>query len=166
MSDWLVRAERVQDEAAIATLTAAAFEGHLHSDGSEPAIVARLRSGGDLTMSLIAEQAGHIIGHAAFSPVAISDGARGWFGLGPVSVCPRHQRCGVGSALIREGLAQLGAGGAAGCVVFGSPAYYGRFGFRCDPALVYPSPLPDHFQALLLSGPAARGEVRYADAFG
>ena len=38
--------------------------------------------------SLVAEDATRIVGHAAFSPVTISDGSKGWFGLGPVSVWP------------------------------------------------------------------------------
>src|SRR5690606_18603384 len=114
---------------AIHTLVAAAFDGHPHSDGSEPAIVDRLRADGDLTISLVAEDGGEIVGHIAFSPVTISDGNEGWFGLGPVAVAPQRQREGIGAALIEHGLALLRERGSAGCVVLGDPAYYGRFGF-------------------------------------
>jgi len=31
----------------------------------------------------------------------------GWYGLGQVSVCPERQRRGIGSAVIRDGLARL-----------------------------------------------------------
>ena len=58
-----------------------------------------------------------------------------WFGLGPLSVVPERQRTGVGSALVRTGLAQLAELKAAGVVLVGEPAYYGRFGFVAQPGL-------------------------------
>jgi predicted N-acetyltransferase YhbS len=48
-------------------------------------------------------------------------------GLAPLAVLPEVQRSGVGSALVRHALAQLGD---ACVVVLGDPAYYGKFGFR------------------------------------
>lgn len=167
MSDWTIRRERRGDEAPIAEVTAAAFAGHPHSDGSEPAIVARLRASGELTFSLVAvDEDGVIVGHLAFSAVTIGDDTCDWYGLGPVSVAPASQRRGIGSALVRKGLAQIEAHGAAGCVVRGEPEYYGRFGFAHDPALTYPGPPAKYFQRLLLRGEAPRGEVRYSPAFG
>jgi predicted N-acetyltransferase YhbS len=167
VSGWAIRSERQGDEAAIGTLTAAAFAGHPHSDGGEPAIVERLRASGELTLSLVAAaDDGAVIGHVAFSPVTIEDGTGKWFGLGPVSVFPPNQGSGIGSALIREGLARLEKRGAAGCVVLGEPAYYGRFGFAHDPALTYPGPPPEYFQRLLLRGEPPRGTVSYSAAFG
>lgn len=47
---------------------------------------------------------GRVVGHIAISPVALSDGTRDWYGLGPVSVLPELQRRGIGKALINEGL--------------------------------------------------------------
>jgi putative acetyltransferase len=167
VSESELRLERPGDEAAIAALTQAAFRDAEHSDGSEAAIVARLRLDGDLALSLVAEDSGgRIVGHAAFSPVTVSDGSTGWYGLGPVSVLPARQREGIGSALIREGLARLRPLGARGCVVLGDPVYYARFGFAHDPALAYPGPPPRYFQRIVVSGPASMGEVRYARAFG
>ena len=164
---WTIRDERPGDEPAIAALTAAAFHDVAHSDGSEAAIVERLRADGDLAISLVAENLDlAIVGHAAFSPVAISDGTPRWYGLGPCSVIPLRQRAGIGSALIEEGLERLRQVGAGGCVVLGDPAYYRRFGFEHDPALAYPGPPPEYFQRMILSGPAPRGAVTYAPAFG
>ena len=164
---WTIRDERPGDEPAIAALTAAAFHDVAHSDGSEAAIVERLRADGDLAISLVAENLDlAIVGHAAFSPVAISDGTPRWYGLGPCSVIPLRQRAGIGSALIEEGLERLRQVGAGGCVVLGDPAYYRRFGFEHDPALAYPGPPPAYFQRLLLSGLVPRGIVSYAPAFG
>ena len=164
---WTIRDERPGDEAAIAALTAAAFHDVEHSDGSESAIVERLRAAGDLAISLVAENLDRaVIGHVAFSPVAISDGTPRWYGLGPCSVIPLRQRAGIGSALISEGIERLRQMDAGGCVVLGDPAYYRRFGFGHDPALTYPGPPPEYFQRLVLSGPAPQGTVSYAPAFG
>ena len=169
MIEWTIRPEHGDDVAAITALTAAAFAGVEHSDGSEPAIIDRLRADGDLTLSLVAVQedaGGAIIGHIAFSPVTISDGTPGWYGLGPVSVAPAHQGAGIGGALIEYALAQLRIHGAGGVVLLGDPAYYHRFGFTHDPALTYPGPPPEYFQRLVLAGASPNGVVQYAPGFG
>lgn len=161
-----IRPERTGDERAIHEVVHAAFDGHPHSDGSEPAIVDRLRADGDLAISLVAEDGGEIVGHVAFSPVTISDDSEGWFGLGPVAVAPQRQREGIGATLIEQGLALLRERAAAGCVVLGDPAYYTRFGFAHDPALTYPGPPPEYFQRLFFDTSSASGVVTYAPAFG
>lgn len=161
----MIRAERAGDEAAIRDLTARAFADAAHSDGTEADVVDRLRVAGALTLSLVAEQDGAIIGHAAFSPVTIDD-APGWYGLGPISVDPRRQSAGIGGALITEGFARLRTMGAPGCVVLGDPAYYARFGFAHDPVLTYPGPPPQYFQRIVFDGPAPAGIVTYHQAFG
>jgi putative acetyltransferase len=164
--DWAIRPEQLGDEAAISAVTKAAFAGQPHSDGSEVAVVEGLRAACALSLSLVAEAQGEIVGHVAFSPVTIPDGTRGWFGLGPVSVEPARQREGIGGALVRAGLEQLHDLEATGCVVLGDPAYYGRFGYAHDPALTYPVPMPEAFQQQRFSGPAPKGEVSYHSAFG
>ena len=166
MKGWTIREERPGDEAAIAALTEIAFRSVRHSDGSEAAIIERLRAAGDLTLSLVAENMDQaIIGHVAFSPVAISDGTPGWYGLGPISVIPLRQRAGIGGALATEGLARLREFGAGGCVVLGDPKYYRPLGFEHDPGLVFPGPPSEYFQRLVLSGNHPQGTVRYAPAF-
>lgn len=164
--DWIVRSEAPGDEAAIAELIAQAFAGGAHSDGSEGAIVARLRAADALAVSLVADRAGAIAGHAAFSPVTVEHGAGRWFGLAPVAVRPGLQRQGIGAALIGEGLERLRRTGAAGCVVLGDPAYYGRFGFRHDPALVYADVPAGYFQRLAFASAVPSGTVRYHAGFG
>lgn len=161
-----VRRERPGDEQAIYSLTEAAFREMKFSDGDEQDLVNRLRDDGDLTVSFVAETGGTIIGHIAFSPVTIVGGASDWYGLGPVSVEPARQGEGIGSILVNTGLDELRARNAGGCVLLGDPAYYARFGFRHDPRLAYPGPLPEYFQFLLLNGAMPSGEVRYAPAFG
>jgi len=94
-----------------------------------------LRAAGALTISLVAEAGGKVVGHIAFSPVTISDGSLNWYGLGPISVLPAYQQQGIGKALMREGLLRLKALGANGCVLAGDPGYYERFSFRSFPEL-------------------------------
>lgn len=166
-----LRPEAKGDEDAIFALTEAAFRDMLFSDGDEQHVVNSLREDGDLTLSLVAEDADRIVGHIAISPVRISGGKPdndrdNWYGLGPVSVWPDLQRQGIGSALVTRAIADMRARGAKGIVLLGSPVYYSRFGFRHEPQLAYPGPPEEYFQALLLDGDLPSGVVTYAPAFG
>lgn len=161
-----IRSELSGDEAAIHALTRAAFLDAPYASQTEPFIVDALREAGALALSLVAEQEGRLVGHVAVSPVTIGAGeVTGWYGLGPISVLPAYQRRGVGSLLMHAALDALRGRGAAGCVVLGDPAYYGRFGFAPAAPLVLPDVPPDHFQAICFSGAKPGGEVRYHAAF-
>ena len=160
-----IREEAPEDVSLINAVTVAAFLNAPHTSHTEQHIVNALRCSGALTMSLVAELDGVLVGHIALSPVSISDGSTHWFGLGPISVLPAHQGHGVGSALIAAVLAALRQQGAQGCVLLGDPGYYGRFGFRATPDLVLPGVPPEYFQALHLGAATARGIVTYHPAF-
>ena len=97
---FTLRNEIPADVAAITEVTMAAFESLAISQQTEHFIVAALRAAGALTVSLVAESGGQVIGHIGFSPVVLSDGTPAWYGLGPVSVLPPFQRQGVGRALM------------------------------------------------------------------
>jgi predicted N-acetyltransferase YhbS len=161
----LIRPERAADVAAIRAVTVAAFEGSAYGHHNEADIVEALRAAGVLTVSLVAEADGEIVGHIAFSWVQIAEPAGDWHGLGPLSVAPRWQRRGVGQALVREGLCVVEAIRASGCVVLGDPAYYGRFGFQSDPALRYGPAASPYLQRLIFHGRPPAGEVQYHAAF-
>ncbi|MCM2252120.1 MAG: N-acetyltransferase, partial [Ramlibacter sp.] len=107
-----------------------------------------------------------IVGHVAVSPVSISDGSTGWYGLGPISVKPDLQRMGIGSLLMRAALQRLRERGAAGCLLVGDPSYYARFGFKPEPRLVLPDVPARYFQALPLGPSLPRGVVTFHEAFG
>ena len=77
-----------------------------------------------------------VIGHVAFSPVAI-EGVSDRFALGPMSIIPLRQSSGIGGALIERGIAILRERGEKGIMLLGEPDSYGRFGFESDPALTY-----------------------------
>jgi putative acetyltransferase len=160
-----VRPEGTSDAPLIEAVTRQAFLTAAHTSNSEHLIVAALRTAGKLAVSLVAEASGTVIGHVGVSPVAISDGSSGWFGLGPLSVLPQQQRRGVGSQLMRAALRLLREHDAAGCMVLGDPAFYSRFGFRPHPELVLAGVPPEFFQAICFDPPPARGTVTYDAAF-
>jgi putative acetyltransferase len=160
-----IRKETAADAPAITAVTIAAFMSAPHTSHTEQFIVTALRKAGLLTISLVADVEGTVIGHVAVSPVSISNGASGWFGLGPISVLPEHQRRGVGSRLMHEALRILREQGAAGCVVLGEPEYYSRFGFQADPNLILPDVPPEYFQAISLDSSRPPGTVSYHQAF-
>jgi putative acetyltransferase len=161
----IVRYEKTADEDAIGQITEEAFADAPHSDGSEAAIIGRLRDAGGLTVSLVAEKDGVIVGHVAFSPITIDGQDQGWLGLGPVAVRPDHQGQGIGRALINKGLDEIKAKGVIGCVVLGDPNYYQRFGFVSDAGLSFEGPPPEYFMAQAWSGDMPTGAVVYHAAF-
>ena len=165
MEQVTIRSETHEDIDAITEVTVAAFATLAISHQTEHAIVAALRAADALTLSLVAETDGRIVGHVAFSPVTIADGTPDWFGLGPVSVAPALQRQGIGSALIRVGLARLQALGARGCCLVGHPEYYGRFGFVHSRDLGVAGVPEEAFFALAFDGPLPHGEVTFHAAF-
>lgn len=160
-----IRNETAADIPAIEAVTIAAFLNAPHTSHTEHLIVSALRQAGKLAISLVADAGGNVVGHVAASPVSISDGASGWFGLGPISVLPERQRRGVGSHLMLEALRILHVRGAAGCVVLGEPEYYGRFGFQVDPNLTLPNVPPEYFLAISFDSSRPRGTVSYHEAF-
>jgi putative acetyltransferase len=160
-----VRPESPSDVPAIETLTTAAFLAAPHTSHTEQFIVAALRRAGVLTVSLVAVEEGAVVGHVAVSPVVISDGAVGWYGLGPISVLPARQGQGIASRLMHEALGALRTRAAAGCVLLGDPAFYARFGFRMEPGLVLPGVPPEYFQVLAFGATLPRGVVTYHAAF-
>ncbi len=125
MTAATVRAERDGDTDAIARVNRSAFGG-----ATEAFLVDRLRERGQLVVSLVAESDDAIVGHIAFSPVAIdeAEASRG-VGLGPMAVLPSMQRQGIGTLLVEEGLRRCRDARHDFAVVLGHPAYYPRFGF-------------------------------------
>ena len=161
----IIRDETTSDVAGIRALTATAFENMKISDHTEQYVIDGLRDAGALTVSLVADLDGKLVGHIAFSPVSMSDSTPGWYGLGPVSVLPAHQRQGMGKALIQAGLARLQEMGAKGCCLVGHPEYYGQFGFVHPYGLVHEGVPPEAFFALSLAGPMPLGKVQFHPAF-
>lgn len=104
-----IRKEDPADASAIEAVTIAAFQSAAYSSHTEQFIVRALRESGQLTVSLVAEDNGSVIGHVAVSPVTISSGATKWYGLGPISVVPERQGQGIGAQLMERALMELQA---------------------------------------------------------
>jgi putative acetyltransferase len=132
---------------------------------TEHFIVNALRAAGALTISLVAEIDGQVVGHIAFSPIAISDDTTNWYGLGPVSVLPAHQKQGIGKALINEGLSILKGMNAQGCALVGDPEYYKKFGFKNHPEMIHEGVPQEVFLVLPFSEKAPQGIVTFHEAF-
>lgn len=161
----ILRNERAADIEAITEVTIAAFKNHPISNHTEQFIINALRTAGALTISIVAEIDGQVVGHIAFSPVTVSNGATGWYGLGPVSVLTAYQKHGIGKALINEGLSLLKDMGAQGCALVGDPNYYKRFGFKNYPELVHEGIPQEVFLVLPFTEKIPQGIVTFHEAF-
>lgn len=161
----IIRTEAASDAAAIGAVTVAAFRNAPHAAHTEQFIVAALRKAGQLTVSLVAELGGEVVGHVAISPVTLTDGSSDWFGLGPISVLPEHQARGIGTRLMQAALQALRDRGASGCVLVGDPGFYRRFGFRPDASLTYPGVPAEYFLTLAFGAAVPRAEVTFHQAF-
>lgn len=167
---FFLRAETTADVTAVDALTLAAFERQPHSRQTEGAIIRQLRQAEALSLSLLAQAGtpaapGPLVGQATFSPITVSGEAPNWFGLGPLSVVPEWQGKSVGTTLVWQGLRAMRQRGAAGCVVLGEPAYYGRFGFRSTPALTLPGAPPGCFLVRPFARLVPMGEVAFHAAY-
>ncbi|EGG24042.1 hypothetical protein DFA_06180 [Cavenderia fasciculata] len=166
----VIQEESQSDIQSIEDVTIEAFASAEHTSHTEQFIVRSLRNSNMLTVSLVAkcEDTGKIVGHIAASPITINNNNNNnnndtdvnqsttitttttkWYGLAPLSVLPAYQNKGIGTLLVDRLLRSLKDIGADGCVVLGSPKYYGRFGFKADSTkLVLPNVPPEYFQLL------------------
>ncbi|RKR19416.1 N-acetyltransferase [Arthrobacter oryzae] len=171
-----LRTEQPEDRAAVVALTAAAFAVSpvtglpVEGEPEEVELLRRLFDSAEYLpeFSIVAELDGEIVGHVISS--------RGWvgelalLGLGPISVVPRLQRHGIGTALMNETVARANAAGERGIALLGSPEYYSRFGFVPSTSLGVAPPEAGwgaHFQLLPLAvwPGGVSGTFRYAGAF-
>jgi putative acetyltransferase len=100
--------ERPGDRAAIYAVHAASFPTDL-----EARLVDLLRATGRLSVSLVAEVGGAVIGHIAFSPVTAASGVAG-AGLAPVAVAEPHRRQGVAAGWFGRGWRRAALGDSGG----------------------------------------------------
>lgn len=161
----VIRSEADADVDAITEVTIAAFKTLEISNQTEQFIIEALRAAKALTVSLVADVDGRVIGHIAFSPVTISDGTPNWYGLGPVSVLPEYQGKGIGNALIKEGLSRLKDLNAQGCCLVGHPDYYRKVGFKNISGLVHEGVPQEAFLALSFDGHIPQGAVAFHEGF-
>jgi len=162
----LVRTETAGDHPSVREVHRQAFGRE-----EEGGLVDSLRERGFARLSLVAEQDGMVVGHILFSELEIvmDLGSVPALALAPLAVVPQHQRCGLGSMLVREGLRLCGNSGHRIVIVLGHTKYYPRFGFSAKLAEPLRSPYAGpSFMALELETGAldgVDGEVRYPPPF-
>lgn len=159
-----IRPEAPQDIDTIHHIEVEAFGRAVEAD-----LVDRLRENGGVTLSLVAEQDGELVGHILFSPVTVAheSGAFEAVALGPVAVLPAYQNQGIGSALVTTGLDRCRAMGHRLVFLVGHPTYYPRFGFQPAVPLGFDSTYtPDksqheHFMVIELQEGALEGKAGF-----
>ncbi len=163
-----VRPETQADYNAVRNINEAAFE-----TSAEAKLVDALRASVAPYISLVAEREGNVLGHILFTPVTVDSGDTPWsaLGLAPMAVTPGNQSQGIGSALVRSGLAECRHIDRPVVFVLGHPEYYPRFGFVPAPplGLTCEYPVPDDVFMVAELEPGAlkdrTGLVRYDPAF-
>lgn len=125
-----IRPETPRDYAAIAAVTVRAFGERT----GEAVLVALLRQrpAFDPTLSLVADDAGQVVGHVLFSPhtVRLLGEAVRAVNLAPIAIDPAHQRQGIGQQLIEAGHTLAREKGYAFSFLLGHKSYYPRLGYR------------------------------------
>jgi putative acetyltransferase len=133
----IVRPETGADHEAIRHVNRLAF-----GQDEEARLVDALREGGFVRLSLIAEEAGQVVGHILFRdlPIVTDAGTVPALALAPMAVLPEFQWQGIGSSLVRRGLDECRQRGHKIVVVLGHPHFYPRFGFSAKLAAYLDSP--------------------------
>jgi len=163
----VVRPETTEDQSAVRRVNRLAFGGD-----DEARLVDELRDSGYARASLVAEEGGQIVGYILFSqlPILTKGGIGEALSLAPMAVVPSHQRRGIGSLLVKEGLRTCREAGHRIVVVLGHPEFYPRFGFSAKLAERLKAPYSgEAFMALELVPCAldgVEGEVFYPPPFG
>lgn len=159
-----VRAAEPGDRRPVRRLHRAAF-GTDEGEQISAVVAQLLDDDGDMVANWVAVSGDRVVGHVAFSRVTFAGEAalRGAL-LAPLGVTPGVQGMGVGTALVAHGVENLKTRDVDLVFVYGDPSYYGRFGFRAEPAKRYQAPQPlQHpvgWQALALSGRDANAAPR------
>ena len=167
----LILQEHAEDYSQVYKLITAAFETAEHADGSEQDLAAALRQSDAFipSLSLVAEIDGELAGHILFTKARV--GNREVLALAPLSVLPKYQRQGVGTALIAEGHRIAQKLGYPYSLVLGCETYYPQAGYLPAERLGVEAPdgfPPQNFMAIQLLEDAEPlcGAVVYAEEFG
>lgn len=161
-----IRQATVADTEAVRAVTLAAFDEAEAGVVSQVAVDLLGEESSPPILTLVADVDGAVVGFVSYSPLTSADtGAVVAAVLAPLAVQPEHQQQGIARHLIEQGCDQLARRGVDVLLVYGDPAFYGRFGFTRDVAEryvpPYPLTMPEGWQGLVLpGGTAATTSVR------
>ncbi len=126
----IIRQEEQKDYSEIAQVVKAAFEKAEHTDGNEFVLVGRLRNSDGFVkeLALVAEENNEIIGHIMFTKAKVCE--KTGLALAPLSVAPKAQKKGVGTALMKRAHEIAIEMGYEFSIVVGSEKYYPKVGYK------------------------------------
>ena len=133
--------------------------------------IAILKQNNQDFISLVASLEDEIAGHICFSRVSVEGSASDGIvlALAPLAVLPQHQRRGIGSMLVQQGLQECKRRNVDAVFVVGDPRYYSRFGFRStgeiDVRCEFDVPADAFKMIEFRRGCLSRGVLRYSEPF-
>jgi predicted N-acetyltransferase YhbS len=170
-----IRQENQNDYNTVETIIRLAFEKEERSDHKEQLLVARLRKSEAFIpeLALVVECDGIIVGHILLTKLIIQNGTKVYesLALAPISILPKYQKKGVGSALMFESHKIAKRIGFKSIILLGHKDYYPRFGY--EPTIKYNIKAPfnvpeENYMIKLLDENASKdiaGEVIYPKEF-
>jgi len=141
---FAIEAERPADKAAREALLDRAMGPGRKRKSSEALRRGRLPAEG---LALVARSAdGAVLGTVRLWNVTLGAGGRPALLLGPLAVEPSVKSAGIGSALMRQAIAEARDLGHGAILLVGDEPYYGRFGFSAERTgeLAMPGPYERH----------------------
>jgi len=142
-----IRKENSKDRSEVENVTREAFWNVYRPGCVEHLVVHNFRSSPafvrDLSLVVEAEDSKNIIAHILYCKTTIqmdSGGHKDLLMLGPISVLPKYQHQGIGSALIEHSMQKAKKLGYGAIALTGNPDFYHRFGFSSGSgfSLFYP----------------------------
>lgn len=165
----VIRKEEEKDYKQVYEVNKLAFQQE-----NESILIEKIRKGENFIpdLSLVAVINNRIVGHILFSKIKIvGDSIFESIALAPMAVIPAFQKQGVGSELIKKGMAKAKELGFDSIIVLGHKDYYPKFGFERASKwnIKCPFEVPEEaFMAIELTKKALKGKagtVKYPDEF-
>jgi predicted N-acetyltransferase YhbS len=133
--ELMIRLEEKKEQREVENLTREAFWDLYKPGCDEHLLVHKLRKSQVFIpeLNIVALYQKRLVGHIIYAMSKILTEDMKEFEtitFGPVSVLPKYQQKGIGSALIRHTMALAAKKGYKAVVIYGNPRYYHRFGFQ------------------------------------